>query len=215
MKPTLGSNCYLNFIATGAAAGMQRNRSSGAGFQFDTMVAMSPTKHHTGVCLKLTMLHVLIGITVVVLPVLASAGELVLGPKHFGKVKFGERIEVVERLLGQHAEPKLRVPECDFVTFRHFPNARFMVENGIISRADSKGPISTETKVKLGMTLGQAKLAEPVLEISPHHYADDGHYLALYTADKKHAILFEEFDGRVQEVRAGLASSVAYVEGCS
>jgi hypothetical protein len=64
------------------------------------------------------------------------------------------------------------------------------------------------------MALAQAKLAEPALEISPHDYADDGHYLTLYTADKKYAILFEEFGGRVQEVRAGLASSVEYVEGC-
>jgi hypothetical protein len=162
----------------------------------------------------MTRLTAFIGIVAILLPELVGASENVLGPKHYGKVKFGERIESVERLLGQKAEPSQRAPECDFVTFRNFPTARFMVENGIITRADSKGPISTETKVRMGMTLSLAKQAEPTLEVSAHHYADDGHYLTKYTADRKYAVLFEEFDGRVHGVRAGLSSSVGYVEGC-
>jgi hypothetical protein len=162
----------------------------------------------------MTRSNLLLGVIVLWLSATAQASEDTLGPRHFGKVKFGERLETVERLLGQKAAPSHRASECDFVTFRRFPSARFMVENGIITRADSKGPVSTDTKVKLGMTLRHAIKVEPALEVSPHHYADDGHYLALYTSDKKYAILFEEFDGRVQEVRAGQASSVAYVEGC-
>jgi hypothetical protein len=109
--------------------------------------------------LRITRLTALIGIAVLFLPELLGASENVLGPRHYGKVKFGVQIESVERLLGQKAEHFQRAPECDFVTFRNFPNARFIVENGVITRADSKGPILTETKVRMGMTLSLVKHA--------------------------------------------------------
>ena len=44
VKPTLGSNCYLNFIATGAAAGMQRKPTSVGPFQFDTILWMTKVR---------------------------------------------------------------------------------------------------------------------------------------------------------------------------
>jgi hypothetical protein len=58
------------------------------------------------------------------------------------------------------------------------------------------------------------KALHPKIRIEPHKYEDEGHYLILDSSDGNSAILFEEVDDRVTDIRAGKKPSVEYVEGC-
>ena len=89
-----------------------------------------------------------------------------------------------------------------------------MIEDGVITRADVNRAVKNSAKVVVGASLNAVKARFPSIVILPHKYDERGHYLVLATKDRKAAILFEESDGRVTEVRAGLEPSVEYVEGC-
>ena len=89
-----------------------------------------------------------------------------------------------------------------------------MVEDGIVTRADVASNIPNSSGVRIGMRLSEVKRRFPNVNVEPHKYDKHGHYLSLPTADGKAALLFEEGEGRVTDVRAGLFPSVAYVERC-
>ena len=55
----------------------------------------------------------------------------------------------------------------------------------------------------------------PKVEVRPHKYDDSGHYLILDATGGREALVFEESDGKVTAIRAGLKPAVEYVEGCA
>ena len=90
-----------------------------------------------------------------------------------------------------------------------------MIEDGIITRADiMDASIANNLKIKIGMSLNEVKKQYPNVVVEPHQYDPTGHYLIFKSEDNKNAILFEEVDGKISEVRAGIVPSVQYVEGC-
>ncbi|MES2189893.1 MAG: hypothetical protein V4454_07210 [Pseudomonadota bacterium] len=91
-----------------------------------------------------------------------------------------------------------------------------MVEEGVVTRADAHDDqsVKNSANLRVGMSLGSVKRLHPKIQIKPHQYDENGHYLILESDDKKRAIVAEEIDGKVAEVRAGLNPSVGYVEGC-
>lgn len=138
----------------------------------------------------------------------------ILSPRGYGNIQFGTKLTDVESRLKESAEPRNREFDCAFVQFKKHPGVRFMVENGIVTRADVAPNIPNSSGVRVGTRLSEVKRRFPEVKVEPHKYDEHGHYLSLPTADGKAALLFEEGDGRVTDVRAGLFPSVAFVEGC-
>lgn len=138
----------------------------------------------------------------------------VLSPLGYGEVRFGDELAQVEEKLGQAAFPKSREWGCDFVSFKKYPRIRFMVEEGVVTRADAETGVKNSAGVTVGMSFRRVKSRHPTIEVAPHKYDDRGHYLVLPAEDGRAALLFEESSGQITAVRAGVRPSVEYVEGC-
>jgi hypothetical protein len=145
----------------------------------------------------------------------AVAGTLVLSPNGYGDVQFGRSLAAAERKAKQVATPKKRERGCAFVQFSKYPGVQFMVEEGLVTRADAESSVKNSAGVSVGMSLLQVKALHPAIRIEPHKYEENSHYLILSTADSTAAIVFEESEGTITKVRAGKKPSVEYVEGCS
>ena len=144
-----------------------------------------------------------------------AADSLVLSEKSYGPVTFGSSLKRIEKRVGEKAKGETGDNGCDFVTFKKFPGIKFMVEDGIVTRADAVSPeIKNKLQIQNGTSLEEVKKRYPTVEVTPHKYDPTGHYLIFKSKGGKRAILFEEGDGRVTDTRAGIEPSVEYVEGC-
>jgi hypothetical protein len=152
-------------------------------------------------------------VTLLLLPG-AKADAHVLSPEGYGSVRFGMKVQQAELALKQHVTKPYSSTGCDYVEFRKYPGLRFMVEDGVLTRADARKNISNSAKVRVGMTLAKVREMHPSVKVDPHKYDDDGHYLILNTANGYAAIVLEESNGKVTHVRAGIKPAVEYVEGC-
>lgn len=141
--------------------------------------------------------------------------RLMLTDHAYGIVVFGDKLVDVERKLGEKVKGYPDNEDCDYVTFKKYPGIKFMVERRIVTRADiTDSSIPNALGIKIGKTLQEVKRRYPKVLIEPHKYVDTGHYLIFKSSDGKRAIVFEEIDGKITRVRAGLEPSVEYVEGC-
>lgn len=145
---------------------------------------------------------------------IAEAGEVVLTQDSYGAIKFGSRIIDVEKNLEEKAKPDSGEVGCDFVQFRKYPKASFMVEDGIITRADIHGDAPNILRISVGTSLASIKKKYPRVLIKPHHYDPTGQYLIFKNRTGVKAIVMEAGKGKVTDIRAGLLPSVEYVEGC-
>ncbi len=148
----------------------------------------------------------------------ALAGRIarpVLSAQGYGPARFGTRLSDVERALEAKSEHLgANDQACHSVRFNQLPGVRFMVENGIITRADADPGTPNELGLAVGDSPAQAKNKYPGIEVGPHKYLPAGHYLTVRGADAKSAIVMEEDGKRITKIRAGLEPAVAYVEGC-
>ena len=142
-----------------------------------------------------------------------AAGEA-LSPQGYGQVRFGMKVRDVEAVLNQRTTEPYNQVGCDYAEFKKYPGLRFMVEDGVVTRADAREGVKNSANVIVGMTLKRIQARYPMARIEPHKYDDEGHYIILSSKDGGSAIVFEESKGRVTYVRAGRKPSVEYVEGC-
>ena len=145
----------------------------------------------------------------------SHAGSLVLSDRGYGDVQFGAKLRDAEARMNQKAEPQKRDAGCSFVAFKRYPHILFMVEQGVVTRADAKPKIRNSAGVRVGTSLDRVRSLHPGIRVEPHKYDYEGHYLVLPSSDERAALLFEESKGRITAVRAGIKPSVEYVEGCS
>jgi len=139
----------------------------------------------------------------------------VLTDESYGIVRFESKLVEVEKKLGEKAKGHTGDQGCDFVTFKKYPGVKFMVEKGIVTRADvTDSSIPNVLGIKIGTTLDEVKQRYPKVMVEPHKYNPTGHYLIFKSRDGKRAMVFEEGDGKITDVRAGSEPSVEYVEGC-
>jgi len=144
-----------------------------------------------------------------------AADSLILSEKSYGPITFGSSLTRNEKRVREKAKRETGDKGCDFVTFKKFPGIKFMVEDGIVTRADAVSPeIMNKLEIKTGTSFEEVKRRHPAVEVRPHKYDPTGHYLIFKSKDGKRAILFEEGDGKVTHTRAGVEPSVEYVEGC-
>jgi len=141
--------------------------------------------------------------------------RIVLTDQSYGIVLFGGKLVEVEKKLAEKAKGHSGDQGCDFVTFKKYPGIKFMVEKGIVTRADvTDSSILNVRSIKIGTTLDEVKRRYPKVIVEPHQYDPAGHYLIFKSTDGKRAIVFEEGEGKITDVRAGVEPSVEYVEGC-
>jgi hypothetical protein len=138
----------------------------------------------------------------------------VLTASSYAAIKFGMPLSDAESAAKEALAPSPATLDCTYVTFKTYPGIRFMVERGIVVRADLIDPLENGAGVKVGATIEQVRTAHPTAEVQPHKYEDDGHYLILPGAEPNSAYVFEAKAGRVTAIRAGIKPAVLYVEGC-
>lgn len=142
-----------------------------------------------------------------------TATSQVLSPDGHGKVHFGERLDKVERQLGQRASPRPADPACSMVGFKRYPQVRFMVEQGVITRADAKTVVRNSAGITARMSAKDALRQQPKLRSELHKYDKNGQYLVLPKGEDK-ALIFEASKGKLTRMRAGIKPAVDYVETC-
>lgn len=151
------------------------------------------------------------------------AVKSVLTAEGFGKVAFGMPLADAEKLLSEkvpQAGQRLAGNEdCRSVFFKAYPQWRFMVEHGVVTRADAFATdhlpqAENAFGIHLGDSLHGVLARYPAAEVQPHKYDPTGHYLKFASADGKRAIVMEEGGGKITAIRGGLEPSVEYVEGC-
>lgn len=147
-------------------------------------------------------------------PAPAPAASPVLSAEAYGPVRFGAMLADVEKALGSKAEPGgARDPACSMVRLDKAPGVRLMVENGLITRADADAGTPNILGIAVGDTLLQVRAKFPAVEVGPHKYLPEGHYLTIKGTGNT-ALLMEEDGKGVTKIRAGLQPAVAYVETC-
>jgi hypothetical protein len=141
--------------------------------------------------------------------------RIVLTDQSYGIVRFGSKLVEVEKKLGKKPKGHTGDHGCDFVAFEKYPGVKFMVEEGIVTRADVTDPsIPNALGIKIGTCLDEVKRRHPEVMVKPHQYDPTEHYLIFKSKDGKRAIVFEEGDGKITDVRGGLEPSVEYVDAC-
>ena len=146
----------------------------------------------------------------------ASAGEPVLSATGYGAVKFGAKLSDVEKTVSEHVAAPTDDDEaaCRYVQLKTYPEAQFMVEQGVITRADVSAKAKNNLNISVGARLAKVRAEHPSVHLEPHHYDASGHYLIFKSADGKASIVMEEGGGKITDIRGGLEPSVEYVEGC-
>jgi hypothetical protein len=144
----------------------------------------------------------------------ADADLPLLTSHRYGAIDFGVSLADTEAKLLQTAEPEIDNEDCSYITFAMYPDIRFMVEKGIVTRADAGETIANSTGFSIGANSADLKEANPELRVVPHKYEPASNYLILPSFDSKSALVFEESNGLITQVRGGIEPSVEYVEGC-
>jgi hypothetical protein len=121
---------------------------------------------------------------------------------------------------GSAAKPNTAAPAgaCHYRSTTRQPGVRYAVQQGRILRSETRDArYSTASGLKVGDTLARAqKLYGARLVTSPHPYFDKGKSLAVYSSDKKYALVMEANDeGRIITMRGGQVPQVLSLEGCS
>jgi hypothetical protein len=113
-------------------------------------------------------------------------------------------------------DPTFDVNECAEVDIIGHDGIGVMFEEGRVTRIDiSAAAIATQSGAKVGFTEAQVRrIYGNKLKTEPHHYDPKGHYMKVFSADRKRALVFETDGNVVTMFRAGAATSAEYVEGC-
>lgn len=139
----------------------------------------------------------------------------ILTSKGYGPVSFGQALGDVERALGEKAQSRGDAdPACTYVTFDKLPGAKFMVETGVITRAEADAGIPNELGVAVGDAVELAKAKHPAVQVGPHKYVPEGQYLTFKNVDSNNAIVMEAEASKITKIRSGVEPAVSYVEGC-
>ena len=141
-------------------------------------------------------------------PMLSTSG--------YGAIRFGGKLNQLPQDIRASLKHSIDPAEfeCTFVEFKRYPNVMFMVESGIITRADLLKNQPNSLDATFNMSSAKLRSRHPNMQVSQHEYEEKGHYLTFPTANKKSAFVLEEVKGRITAIRAGLQPSVSYPEGC-
>ena len=144
-----------------------------------------------------------------------TAAASKLSAEGIGAIRFGMTLDQAQQAIGAKASlPQPFDPGCGMVRFAGLPKLRFMVENGIVTRADAEPGVDNALGIAFGDPLATVRAGHPEVRVTRHKYDENGHYVSFPSADGRAAIILEETGGKVTAMRAGLQPAVAYVEKC-
>ncbi len=152
-------------------------------------------------------------LTIFIAPI-ACAEKTVLTSEAYGLVSFGSLLVEIEHALNERGSLKETTPDCGYVQFDRYPGVDFMVERGIVTRAEVNPTVQNALEIAVGTPLEQIRKNHPEAIVRPHKYTNNGFYLIFKSENEKSAIVMEAVDDRITRIRAGIEPSVEYVEGC-
>jgi len=138
----------------------------------------------------------------------------VLTAEGYAGVRFGDTLDSLRERIGPEVPATDGGADCTYAEFPAMPGVRFMVEQGIVTRADVDGEIPNSAGVAIGQTLAEVRKAWPSALETPDKYEPTGVTLKLPSADGRAALVIEAVDGVVTGIRAGREPAVSYVESC-
>src|ERR1051325_6669167 len=145
-------------------------------------------------------------------PISAGSQEWALRFDGIGPVRVGMDLPQLNAALKEHFA-QVNEP-CFYVDSKRHPGIGFMIQHGRVTRVDvNNRSISTTEGIRIGdMEARVTKAYGNKLQIEPHHYVDDGHYLTIY--NNRYGIRFETENGKVTGFYAGDKTAIQYIEGC-
>ncbi|QMS88323.1 hypothetical protein HUN01_12220 [Nostoc edaphicum CCNP1411] len=174
----------------------------------------------------LTFITVILAVSSLTVSTVVAKAKLTNQSKLFingiGTVKVGMTVTQAAKAAGTKLVGDPPNNNCYYVKPQNEPkNLSFMVTQGRISRVDIRQntQITTLKGAKIGDTEAQIKSLYPgQIEVTPHKYVQEGHYLTFIPkdrTDRNYRVVFETDGKLVTQLRAGKLPEVEYVEGCS
>jgi hypothetical protein len=148
-----------------------------------------------------------------------AAEAPVLTMEGLGPIRIGMTRAQVESVAGAVKPDELYDPAhpdyCWQGAARDFEDGWLMFEEGRLVALTVGEAYATRSGVRVGMSEAQAQaIYGGRLLVEPHQYDEHGHYLKLFSHDRRRALVLET-DGRtVLSMTAGDAEPAQYVEGC-
>lgn len=133
-----------------------------------------------------------------------------------GPIRLGMSLKDLQANGVKLKKSKIVSGSCRQSTVSSNSEVRLMFENGVITRVEIRGrSIETLSGVRVGFT--EAKVRQVYgsrVVVEPHKYDPTGHYMKVFSRDRKKALVFETDGKRITNFRAGISESAQYVEGC-
>ncbi len=164
---------------------------------------------------RIALIAVVTFVSASILACSSSTDRPVLSRERIGQVVFGESLQNVENVLGENVSNQVKNSECSMVSFKAYPGTLFMVEGGIVTRADAAADVPNVLGIKVGDSREAVLGKYPKAHVERHKYLEGGYYFTFPSKDGKAAIVLEVDEDKVLDIRAGLQPSVSYVEHCS
>jgi hypothetical protein len=148
-----------------------------------------------------------------------SAAENRFGWLGLPPVEVGQTMQQAQQQLGSTltSAPASAEAPCQRRGTANLPGVVFIVDRGIVTRIETRAPrYATVSGARVGDPVDKVKqLYAKRLTVTPHLYFERGLTMAVYSPDRKYALVMESNDsGRVITVRGGLVPAVENLEGC-
>jgi len=107
---------------------------------------------------------------------------------------------------------------CYYVDVPNQQKVGAMMLNGRVARVDVDNAVTpTAEGIHNGDSEARAlQIYGKRLKIEPHAYLpENGHYLTLFSPDRKYGVRFETEDGKITRYYAGTTQAISFIEGCS
>lgn len=162
---------------------------------------------------------------VILLGLLGLTGALAAPPARFGyegvaPLLAGTSLAQAEKQLGTRLQPAAgsNAAACRRYDVPAWPGVQVIVDNAVISRVETRDKrYASISGVHVGDDVAKVRrVYGQRLSVSPHLYFANGLTLAVYSPDRRFALIMESNDaGRIITLRAGAVPAVEHLEGCS
>ena len=137
-----------------------------------------------------------------------------------GVVQVGMSLSDLNRTLhmsySRPSDPEER--SCYYIDVPNQPKVGVMMLDGRVARVDVDNDVTpTAEGIHNGDSEARARqVYGKRLKIEPHAYLpESGHYLTLFSPDRKYGIKFETEDGTITRYYAGTIQAISFIEVCS
>ncbi|MGE3596995.1 MAG: hypothetical protein AB7N70_15730 [Dehalococcoidia bacterium] len=165
---------------------------------------------------RYSILKIALAVTVgFALPTAANSAEQI-GYNGFGDIRVGMSIWKLLVVLGQNTTVESIESGCTNVYRTTSDDIIYMIVEDALARVEIRTPnLPTISGITIGATEQDILAAYPDrVEISDHEY-QEGHYLTVYSSDRKSAVVFDTDGTHVRSFRIGRLPEALYIEGCS